>query len=222
MRYQTFLPRVLGSTLLLLFLVGCGAGATATPTPTATATPTPTATATPTPTLTPTPVPKVEGSLLNASTGEPLSGARVILCAQQGQKTACVIDASLSGVTDDDGEFSIPGVQSGKYVLLYNVSGESQAAWDGMALDYTPQDDPRDTVLNFLGVDDLVAPLVFTSLDTEGVSGVSAYLYSESLDLAFIWMETGPISVIVENGFGRIDLAVWDTVHSLPTFDPLR
>jgi len=76
--------------------------------------------------------------LLNKDTGEPLTGARVILCTKGTEEATCVIDTDLTSVTDSAGQFSITGILLGKYVLLYNASGKIRPEWDGMKLNYSP------------------------------------------------------------------------------------
>jgi hypothetical protein len=76
--------------------------------------------------------------LLDKDSGEPLAGARVVLCSKGGEEAACVIDVDLTSVTDGDGQFDITGVQPGEYVVLYNASGAIRPEWDGMKLEYSP------------------------------------------------------------------------------------
>lgn len=259
MSYQKLLQQMIGVTLVMLPLVGCGApvamptpdrvatgvaeaeaiaatltaeAPTTTPTAIATDTPVPTETPTPVPpTATPTPAPHVEGSLLNKDTGEPLAGARVILCPKGTEETACVIDADLTSVTDSDGQFKITDVLPGEYVVLYNASGEIRPEWDGMELEYSPVStfsDPAPTNINHL-----MRSLGVSSLSTceayyEVVDGnlvVSGYLYADSADLAFIFFNGDLVYVTVQDGSGRIALRVWDTENEggcKGEFDPLR
>jgi len=234
---------MIGVTLVMLPLVGCGAPAamstpdrvatgvaeakavaatltaeapTSTPTAIATDTPMPTETPTPVPPTATTAVPYVEGSLINRDTGEPLAGARVILCPKGTEKTTCVIDTDLTAVTDSDGQFKITGVLPGEYGVLYNTSGEIRPDWDGIELDYSSTTTFSDTQIN---IDRLMTSLGVSSLSTceagfEIVDGnlvVSGYLYADSVDLAFIFLSGDLVYVTVQDGSGRIDLEVWDT-----------
>jgi hypothetical protein len=208
--------------------------------PTATLTPIPpTDTPTPVPpTYTPTPAPHIAGSLINKDTGEPLAGARVVLCPKGSEETACVIDAELTSVTDSDGQFNITGVRPGEYVVLYNASGEIRPEWDGMELEYSPvttagSSDSLDSLLNIyklmksLGVSTASNCEAYLHI-VDGNLVVSGYLYADSMDLAFIFFDGDLVYVTVENTVGRVDLAVWDTINvdrcgdGPDRFDPLR
>jgi len=167
--------------------------------------------------------------LIDVGTGEPLIGTRVILCPVRGEELVCVIDTDLTAVTDDKGQFSIT-VAPGKYVLLYNSSGESQSGWDGLELDYRAPTSLEAlegvTTLHILvrsiGGDDVSG--CFTQLFSSEGLRISGYVYSEPPDLAFVLYWNEPVSVTVEDGVGQIDLLVWDTVSevSCEDFDPFQ
>ena len=176
-----------------------------------------------------------EGSLLNAVGDDSLSGVAVVVCRDDGA-TGCVLDTALSAVTDVDGSFQIPDVPDGTHAVLYSLPGEVRQDWDGMRCSLTPGGvtvdsntgihvpgggATREAIVAFLGVDDLEAPFVSQSFDAEGVTGISGYLYSPSLDLGFIWLMDAPVSVEVTEGGGSIHLRVWDR-ESIPSdVDPI-
>jgi hypothetical protein len=162
MNYQKLLQQMIGVTLVMLLLVGCGTPATiptpvvivvtATPQPTLTPAP-PTATpvpptATPTPlppTATPTPVPPtptptpsipagtIRGVLINAVTGEPLSGYLELMLAWEAEQDpsggeitnikAPFIDGKVYQpiVVDEKGAFTLSNIPPDKYLLILYV-----------------------------------------------------------------------------------------------------
>ncbi|MBC8265113.1 MAG: carboxypeptidase regulatory-like domain-containing protein [Anaerolineales bacterium] len=97
----------------------------------------------------------IKGTLTNQATGEPLAGALVILCQSSDEKT-CVINSTLTALTDNEGKFHIADVEKGEYIVLYNGSGEKQSAWEGMKIDFTPlpliETDPALIAAKFPGV----------------------------------------------------------------------
>ena len=240
------------SALVVLTLSGCGATQpqptsttrptntpypTYTPVPTFTFTPTPTYTPIPThtprPTPTPTPSPHLEGSLLDKDSGEPLVGARIVLCVKTPEQPVCVIDEELTSITDSKGRFSIIGVEPGDYGVLYNISGEAQPEWNGTELEYSPVHKGGDLapgnvnhLLKSLGVDQASVCEAYYHI-VEGNLVVSGYVYVESVDLAFVFYDGDLVYATIENDAGQIDLSVWDTINKdncddAERFDPWR
>jgi hypothetical protein len=228
MNHKRLLTMVAGLTSAVLLLVACGAPTpTATPTSTPTSTSTPTLTPTPTPmatsTPTPTPMPWVAGELINQATGEPLVGARVVLCQFTGERI-CTMRSNLTAVTDEQGKFHIADVQPGEYVVLYNGSGEMQAGWEGLEIDFGEKGSGVFVSIGeSLGVSELSQCAFLLYGYGFGLVG-SGYLYSEDMDLAFILIEDDPVSVDVRGGTD-IKLSVWSTREGEcddENFDPLQ
>lgn len=158
MSYRELLRQMIAATLVMLLLVGCGApaaipvseapAATSTQVPSAntptseplTATPTlvpPTATPTPV-APTPTPAPSIptgtiRGALINAASGEPLSGYLELMLAweaEQGSSGGEITDIRapyidgkvlLPIVVDEKGAFALSNIPPDKYLLILSV-----------------------------------------------------------------------------------------------------
>jgi hypothetical protein len=191
MSYKRLLMQLIAPMLATLMLVGCGAPS------------------------------DVVGTLINQATDRPMKGAQVILCRVSGAKT-CVIDINLTALTDSEGEVHIAEVKRGKYIVLYNSSGEKQSKWEGVEIDFTPVQ-PRGTnllpvgqgILESLGASSLSvcalqADLEWNSSGQARAVSESGYLYFPDSDLAFILVESEPVSVNVR-GETPINLSVWST-----------
>ena len=190
-------------TLLVLVLAGCGgapAKSTATPTPI--------------------PSPKIEGTLTNQASGEPLVGARVVLCQFTDEKV-CTVQPDLTGITDEEGRFHVADVGLGRYVVLYNGSGEKRTEWQGLQLDFTP----IQVHLGFpfgMGYSVLLGIIENNNLEgkhsgcalqmeiEKNATKDSGYLYFDKMDLAFILVDSEPISVDIQAAT-TINLSVWNT-----------
>ena len=210
MKHNSLLSQTISLTLVAVLAVACSALRSGpTPTPTPTPTPMPTSTPTPIPSPTPTPMPWVAGTLTNQATGEPLAGARVVLCQFTGERI-CTIQLTLTAVTDEQGTFHIADVQPGEYVVLYNGSGQERAEWEGLEIDFGEQGSGVfASIGESLGVNEL-SQCAFL-LYGRGLSFVgSGYLFSNAMDLALILIKDDPVSVTVREGT-TTNLSVWST-----------
>lgn len=162
----------------------------------------------------------VTGSLFNAYDHSPLADIPVVLCVEDGDD-GCMIDVGLSTVTDASGLFEIRGVPDGTHALLYSLGEGARDDWDGMHGTLDPDGGiTRDDILAFLGVDDITSPWIQTTFaGTGGQSGVSAFVYSPSLELGFVWVKDGPLSVEIDGLPESIEFPVWDTENMPPTED---
>lgn len=225
MNRKRWLSHPIGLMFVTLLLVACipiqsAPTPTSTPIPpasTATLTPAPTPTATNVPTTTPSP--QLSGALTNQATGGFLAGARVVLCQLTSEKV-CIVRSDLTAVTNDKGVFLISGAQPGKYVVLYNGSGQKRAEWDGLKIDFTP--------VQVTGAGSSVMRAFAQSLGVKTLSGCafsivikginkigeSGYVYSEDIDLAVILIESEPVMVNVDGGKKPVTLSVWNTRKS--------
>ena len=198
MNYKRLLPQVVGLILIALLLIACGGPS------------------------------EVAGTLTNQASGEPLAGARVVLCQFTGDKT-CVVQPNLTAVTDEKGKFRIPDVESGKYVVLYNGSGEKLVEWDELEIEFTPvqgQMGPSviQGILKSLGVRSLSGCATQITIGGMDDFRESSYLYVKKLDLALILVENEPVSVKV-GGKETINLSVWSTQEEEcdnENFDPVQ
>ena len=152
----------------------------------------------------------------------------MILCQFTGEKT-CTVRSSLTAVTDAEGKFHIPDVEPDRYAVLYNGSGEIQARWEELTIDFTPvqrQGIPSvgQGILKGLGVKSLSGCALKIHIASATDISESGYLYSEDLDLAFILVEGEPVSVNVQ-GETTINLSVWSTREGdcgKENFDPVQ
>jgi hypothetical protein len=148
---------VLCLAILSLVLLGCNlarwieAGlveyATSTPgaeAPTAAVEPTVPPTSTPSPTLPPA---RLEGRLVEGEIADtrhqrpPLACALMVLCRKT-SANVCVVDSSLSTLSDLQDSFSLAPVPPGEYIVLYNPFTIEDTAsywqyWNGRELDFT-------------------------------------------------------------------------------------
>jgi hypothetical protein len=187
------LQQVLILILAVLFVAGCSTAATSTPTPT--------------------PLPKVTGTITNQANNEPLVGARVVLCQLVGAKT-CTVLSDVTAIADADGKFVIPDVDPGKYIVLYNSSGERQAKWSDLKIDFAPvQLEESESItwgiVDSVGVETSICDfgLVLTGLGSTAESGI---LFFKDLDLALELVENDPISIDVQKETA-VNLSVWST-----------
>jgi len=174
------------------------------------------------------------GSLVDVSTGDPLAYARVTLCKVLENGTECIIDTSLVDFTDKDGSFEIPA-PPGEYALVYNISGSKQPKWDGKKLNYTPPE------LKGFGGQTLMQILLLSLSDGKSIpkgdvdgcffqiltdNGViySGYFYYKPLDIALVLYHNKLVSVKVNDGPAKINLAVWNLSGkvSCDKFNPYR
>jgi hypothetical protein len=163
--------------------------------------------------------PQLEGSLFDKDSGEPLVGARVVLCVKEPEQPVCVINNELTSMTDSNGRFEITGVAPGDYVIIYNISGEIQSEWDGIELEYSPVHEASDPtpgnvahLLKSLGISTARLCEAYWQV-VDGNLVISGYVYVEPVDLAFISYDGDLVYATVENGSGKIDLSVWDTAN---------
>jgi hypothetical protein len=76
--------------------------------------------------------PSVAGILTDQATGEPLVGARVVLC-QSTEEGNCTLQPQFTAVTSSEGAFHITVPEEEKYVVLYNA-GKTSDEWDGLKI----------------------------------------------------------------------------------------
>jgi len=223
----------LGVVLFMLMMTGCGGKRdkpimtlapinptfTSSPMLTSTHTNTPTTLPTSTTTHTPTLSLLLEGSLLDKDNGMPLEGAMVLLCLKVPDQPVCVIDSTLISKTDSNGQFKITGVATGNYGIIYNISGESRQDLDGTELEYSPvakSSDPASGnvahLLQSLGVNEAILCEAYYDI-IDGNLVISGYVFVEELDLAVVFYDGDLVYANVENGSGKIDLSVWNTVY---------
>ena len=67
----------------------------------------------------------VSGSVKNSVTKAPVPNIRIILAPQVDEGASCVFDTALSAITNESGEFSIKGVQTGKYFIFFGSANQS-------------------------------------------------------------------------------------------------
>ncbi len=116
---------LLALSVLVLCLMGCTTG-----TPTIAEVPTeiePTATTKPSDTPAPSGG-QLTGKLVWMTSGDPIQGAGIILCQVDGD--TCQTAEDLSTITQDGGQFEFQDLDSGKYILLYNLNGATMQATD--------------------------------------------------------------------------------------------
>ena len=211
---RTSFPLLVVALLSASLLASCGddgaGGSTTTP---------PTVVTTTIATTTTEPGEVVTGAVFNAYDRSPMTDVPVVLCVEDGAD-ACVIDMSLLAVTDAAGLFEIRGVPDGTHALLYSLAATTHEDWDGMHGRIDPGGGiTRDDILAFLGADDIRSPWIQTTYSGTGQSGVSAFVYSPGLELGFVWVKDGPLSVEVSGLPEMVDFPVWDTENMPPTED---
>lgn len=84
---------------------------------------------------------EVQGKLEESESQKPLAGAAIILCLVNNEEE-CTLRASLIATTEEDGSFKLSGVPLGKYIVLYNTSGEAKEGWreiDQLKINYKLQ-----------------------------------------------------------------------------------
>ena len=84
---------------------------------------------------------EVQGKLVESESQKPLAGAAIILCLVNNEEE-CTLQVSLIATTKEDGTFKLFGVPLGKYIVLYNTSGEAKEGWreiDQLKINYKLQ-----------------------------------------------------------------------------------
>ena len=170
----------------------------------------------------------VVGTLTDQYSGKPLMRARVVLCRMNDEKS-CVVASHLTSLTNNQGEFQITDVQRGKYVVIYNGTGDKRDAWEDAEISFTPLQ-PDETSLFWsqgiaaptgVGVAESLGASSFancawsTALNLNSMGELetgneSGYLYIPDRDLAFVLIDGEPLSVDVRRET-PIDLSVWNT-----------
>jgi hypothetical protein len=69
--------------------------------------------------------------LIDTASKKPVTSARIILAYKKEGTSECVIDASLTGVSNERGEVRILNVVPGAYAVFYNISGILHAGLNG-------------------------------------------------------------------------------------------
>lgn len=83
---------------------------------------------------------EAQGTLVGFESQKPLAGATIILCLVNNEEE-CTLQASLIATTEEDGTFKLPS-PLGKYIVLYNTSGEAKEGWreiDQLKINYKLQ-----------------------------------------------------------------------------------
>jgi hypothetical protein len=169
----------------------------------------------PTPTNTPAPELSISGSVVDKDTDLPIPNVLLILC--QKDTTSSCIATDLAATTDANGKFSFPNIEPGNYAVLYSVTGNIPSDLTGKTLDYSPGSTSASPGPG--NVNNLMKSLNIGSLDTcnavyeifNGNLVVSGYVYSDSMDLAFIFLSGDLIFVTVTDTPVTADLRIWDT-----------
>jgi hypothetical protein len=78
--------------------------------------------------------------LIDSVTKQPVVSARLVLGRKTEGKFECVIDTSLTGVSNERGEIRIPRLKPGEYVVFYNLSTSLHREMNGKAMNYDPTD----------------------------------------------------------------------------------
>jgi len=129
---------VLSAGLLALLALLSACAPIPIPTPTPTDTLEPTTTARPTPTATPS-TGKIDGALIGRDSGNPISGALVVLCAVVEDGKKCEVQSDFRATTDAAGAFQMYDVPPGTYTLAYaeEAAGAEVAIEGGEVEDLT-------------------------------------------------------------------------------------
>jgi hypothetical protein len=134
--------------------------------------------------------------LIDVKTKKPVSKARVILAHKETGKPECIINTSLSAISNDNGEVHITNVPKGEYVIFYNISGKLSDKLKDKIVGYDPvlkpnlggtSDQPGylENIARTLGCPiTLMAPANFEVV--KGNLVFDGYLFAEQLDLGFI------------------------------------
>jgi len=127
---------------------------------------------------------------------------------------ACTVQPDLTAVTDAEGKFVVPNVNSGEYAVLYNSSGDQRTEWLGLDIHFVPVQGEVAApltwgIVDWLGVEASACnfQVSITGLGTPVESG---NLYFRDLDLGLILVESEPVSVNAQAGT-VISLSVWST-----------
>lgn len=76
--------------------------------------------------------------LIDVTTKKPVPNARVILAHKKADKPECIINTSLSTVSNSSGEVLIKNVPKGEYVIFYNISGKLSNKLKDKIVGYDP------------------------------------------------------------------------------------
>ena len=150
---------------------------------------------------------QVQGTLVAVETGQPLAGAAVILCRVT-EETEGILQASLSCSTESDGDFELSNVPPGKYVVLYDPSGEGKDGWtqiDQLEIDYSFQagtcEISNEFYQSFFGGVSVTYHQGFTCTSEDGVIVFNGALTSQAYNLTMEFHDSSkPVMLEVEAG----------------------
>lgn len=82
----------------------------------------------------------ITGFIHGANTGEPLADAHILLCRlpeQEGDDCLCTLQSTPTVQSEASGSFTLSGVPTGKYILMYGMPDEltsSPEEWSGVKI----------------------------------------------------------------------------------------
>jgi hypothetical protein len=141
--------------------------------------------------------------LIDTESKKPVPSARVILARKAPGKDECMIDTSLTSVTNERGEARIPNLQPGEYVVFYNLSGRLDPRLKGKVVTYGGH---ADALAESLGPTRIVQGGLVASEDG-GLSLANGVIESLNFDIRMIITAEGAfLTVRVPCAPVRIDV----------------
>jgi hypothetical protein len=133
--------------------------------------------------------------LIDVASKKPVPSARIILAPKKEGKSECVINTSLTGVSNERGEVRIPNVVHGEYVVFYNLSGAIKPGLDGKVVNYDTkgwhslEEGPANFWAIRRSLGQLMSPKGANFATFNGQMVLNGYIYSVDFDLAMFSYE---------------------------------
>lgn len=133
--------------------------------------------------------------LVDTVSKKPVQSARIILAPKKEGKSECLIDTSLTGISNERGEIRIPNIVQGEYVVFYNLSGAIKPGLQGKVVNYDTegwhglQEGPANFWAIRRSLGQLMAPKGAEIATFNGKIVLNGYIYSVDFDLAMFSFE---------------------------------